>query len=237
MAFFKFRNKDGAAGQGAQASAAVQSVDELRRRAKYRLVGAAVLVLIGVIGLPLLLERQPRPIAVNTPIDIPDRDKVLPLVMPAPVAKPASAPMTVKQAAKEPVLVQSKVESAPVVSASAGLAAAKPDDSNRAQAILEARREPAKQTVTAVAPVKPASEAAAGQRFVVQVGAFADNARAHEVRLKLEKAGLKTYAQVAETKDGKRIRVRVGPFASKADAERAAAKIKKLDLPVALLLL
>ena len=79
MAFFKFRNKDRAAKQSAQVSAPVQSLEELRRLAKYRLVGAAVLVLIGVVGLPLLLDRQPRPIPVNTPIDIPDRDKVLPL--------------------------------------------------------------------------------------------------------------------------------------------------------------
>ncbi|OIN93321.1 MAG: hypothetical protein AUJ20_04615 [Comamonadaceae bacterium CG1_02_60_18] len=255
MAFFKFRNKDRAAKQSAQVSAPVQSLEELRRLAKYRLVGAAVLVLIGVVGLPLLLDRQPRPIPVNTPIDIPDRDKVLPLVLPTPVVKPAPvatpvptaskplaapAPTAAKEAAKEPVAVQSKVQPvavAPVVSASANLPPTKAEVSSRAQAILEARSEPAKQAVTSAAPVKPVSEAAAGQRFIVQVGAFADNARAHEVRLKLEKAGLKTYAQVAETKDGKRIRVRVGPFTSKAEADRVAAKIKKLDLPVALLLL
>jgi DedD protein len=76
-----------------------------------------------------------------------------------------------------------------------------------------------------------------GGRFVVQVGAFADPARAREIRLKLERAGLKTYTHVAETKDGKRTRVRVGPFTVKADAEKAAEKIKKLNLPAALLTL
>ena len=72
---------------------------------------------------------------------------------------------------------------------------------------------------------------------MVQVGAFADADKAQEVRLKLEKAGLKTYTQVAETKDGKRIRVRVGPFASKSEADKAASKIKTLDLPAAILTL
>jgi len=71
----------------------------------------------------------------------------------------------------------------------------------------------------------------------VQVGAFADAARAQEVRLKVERAGLKTYTHVAETKDGKRIRVRVGPFADRAEAEKAAEKIKKLSLPAVLLTL
>ena len=72
---------------------------------------------------------------------------------------------------------------------------------------------------------------------MVQVGAFAEAARAQEVRQKLERAGLKTYTNVAETKDGKRIRVRVGPFATKAEAEKAAEKIKKLNLPAVLLTL
>ena len=72
---------------------------------------------------------------------------------------------------------------------------------------------------------------------MVQVGAFADADKAREARNKLEKAGLKTYTQVADTNDGKRTRVRVGPFATKAEAEKAASKIKTLDLPAAILTL
>jgi DedD protein len=83
----------------------------------------------------------------------------------------------------------------------------------------------------------PASAAADGGRYVVQVGAFAEADRAREVRAKLEKAGLKTYTNVAETKDGKRIRVRVGPFSSKPEAKKAAEKIKQLNLPAAVLTL
>ena len=74
-------------------------------------------------------------------------------------------------------------------------------------------------------------------RVIVQVGAFADEARVRETRAKLEKAGLKTYTQVAETKEGKRIRVRVGPFASKAEAEKVVTKIKALNLPATILVL
>ena len=50
------------------------------------------------------------------------------------------------------------------------------------------------------------------ERFIVQVGAFADADKAREVRVKLERAGLKTYTQVVDSKDGKRTRVRVGPY-------------------------
>ena len=73
--------------------------------------------------------------------------------------------------------------------------------------------------------------AAKPERFVVQVGAYSEAAKLREVRQKLEKAGLKTYTQVVDTKDGKRTRVRVGPFGSTAEADKVAARIKGLDLP------
>jgi DedD protein len=56
-----------------------------------------------------------------------------------------------------------------------------------------------------------------------------------EVRAKLEKAGLKTYTQLAETKEGKRTRVRMGPYTNKAEAEKALAKVKGLQLQATLL--
>ena len=70
---------------------------------------------------------------------------------------------------------------------------------------------------------------------MVQIGAYSDAVKAHEARVKLEKAGLKTYTQVVQPKEGKRIRVRVGPFESKAEADKVAEKIRKLDLPAAIL--
>ena len=67
-------------------------------------------------------------------------------------------------------------------------------------------------------------------RFIVQIGAFAEADKAQEARQKAERAGLKTYTQVVDTKDGKRTRVRVGPFASRAEAEKAADALKKAGL-------
>ena len=65
---------------------------------------------------------------------------------------------------------------------------------------------------------------------MVQVGSFADEAKAKEARSKLERAGISTYIQVVDAKEGKRTRVRVGPFGSRTDAEAAAQKIKALGL-------
>ena len=72
---------------------------------------------------------------------------------------------------------------------------------------------------------------------MVQVGAFAENARAQEVRRKIEAAGMKTYTHVAQTAEGRRIRVRLGPFSNQPDAEKAAARVKALGFPAAILTL
>ncbi|MDD2926828.1 SPOR domain-containing protein [Rhodoferax sp.] len=281
MAFFKFRKS---ADESASASAQPPSTEAIRQRAKYRLVGAAVLVLIGVVGLPLLFDKQPRPIAVDTPIDIPDKNKVVPLVIPAtpatsavptvtsangPTAAVVAQAVSKPQALPQPDIITETAEppatdkvsdkkqapartdkasdatkqvakelpktSRPVASA----AVAQPAEASRAQALLEGKEVAPKAAKTAAPEVSsPASPAAAAEgRFVVQVGAFAETARAQEVRLKVERAGLKTYTHVAETKDGRRIRVRVGPYSTRAEAEKAADKIKKLNLPAALLTL
>ena len=103
------------------------------------------------------------------------------------------------------------------------------EDGNRARALLEGK--------PSNTSTKPAASEDSG-RFVVQVGAFADADKAREVRQKLEKAGLKTYVNVAKTSDGEqRTRVRVGPFSSRAEADKAAEKVKGLSLSAAILTL
>lgn len=82
---------------------------------------------------------------------------------------------------------------------------------------------------------KPASAAAV--RYVVQIGAFSDVPSAREVRMKAERAGLKTYTQVIGADANKKIRVRLGPFEDKASADKAMAALKKAGLPGALLTL
>ena len=265
MAFFKFRK--GGDDQPTP-SVAPESVEAMRKRAKHRLIGAAVLVLMGVIGFPLIFDSQPRPISVDIPIDIPDKAKVKPLgnlplpVSPqgsagtvdgvAPVAsnaastastpkvepKPEPKPVA-KSEPKEEIIAPSKpvakpepkpeakVESKPAAKpVEAKVPDAKPDakaaEAAKAKALLEGQSPDTKQ---------PAVEG----RFVVQVGAYTEVPKAREVRMKLEKAGFKTYTQVIEGKEGKRIRVRIGPFATRADAVKATDKIKKLDLPAAIL--
>ncbi len=268
MAFFKFR-KGG--DEHATPAPAPESVEAMRTRARHRLIGASVLVLVGVIGFPLLFDSQPRPISVDIPIEIPDKNTVKPLgtavaVKPAAdvvvetdagkehVSKP-SAPVAAPSAAKPAVVapaVSASRASAGTVSGAASVPAkpvAKPepkpvekpadkpadkppvrtDDGAKAQALLEGKDAVQKPAASA------AASAAATGRFIVQVGAFSDAVKAQEARVKLERAGMKTYTQVVNPQEGKRIRVRVGPFGSKGDADKTADKIRKLDLPASVL--
>ncbi len=237
MAFFKFRSSDSEAQPPASAA---DSLDVLRQRARQRLLGAAALVLAGVIGFPLVFDTQPRPVALDIPIDIPEKDKSKPVLIspstvapagvvlapgplesapPAPATKPAAADTEVVLSTSKPVdkAVDKPQEKSGDNAADA--AQTTTEEAKKARALLEA------------------AAASSGARFVVQAGAFADAAAAKDARAKLERAGMKTYTHVADTKDGKRTRVRVGPVASLAEADKLAERIKKLDLPAQVLAL
>ena len=97
MAFFNFR-LPGTKGRDDKAPAvSSDSVEVMRRRARHRLIGATVLVAIGVVVFPLLFDTQPRPIPVDVPITIPDRDSAAPLAAPkAPKAADVAAPASLR---------------------------------------------------------------------------------------------------------------------------------------------
>jgi len=256
MAFFKSR-KNGAEHSGP--SPVTESLEVLRKRARHRLIGAAALVLVGVVGFPLLFDSQPRPIAVDIAIDIPDKTKTAPLgaaSASAPAAPLAPLPATASSIA--PANDSSTVIAVPEKPSPAVLAPAAPATIERSQPKPEAKADTKPEPIAdnkAVSkpdgkapqgdkaqalldgkePVKSATPVAS--RYTVQVGAFADAQKAHEARIALEKAGVKTYTQVVVTADGKRIRVRVGPWEERAEAEKTAEKIKKLNLPAAVLTL
>jgi len=250
MAFFKFR-KDGA--EPAAPAPAAESLESMRKRARHRLIGAAALVLLGVVGFPLLFDSQPRPIDVNIAIDIPDKAKVASLAS-SPAA--VSAPQTELEVVKAPVAERETVV-APAVEkmiVPADPVAAPPEKASSAPSKNTALSAPKVQAIApAPAERKPdAVEAAKAQtlldgkepsaqagstRYTVQVGAFAEAQKAREARMTLEKAGFKTYTQVINNAEGKRTRVRVGPFTDKAEADKAAEKIKALNLAASVLTL
>jgi DedD protein len=299
MAIFSTRSSKRDGDQAPTKNVPIDSIETLRTRARQRLIGAVVLVALGIITFTLLFDSQPRPIPVDIQITMPDKDKPGATVSttvhaPASAASSAAAPAAVVEtpavatpslapaaavaataaavqasaslSAKEEIVafksdkkadvkveakteakVEAKVEAKPAVKPEAKpetkaetkqevkpapKPVAKPaanDEAAKALAILEGKEPPKPPVAT--------TSADSAERFIVQFGAYAENEKAREARLKVERAGLKTYVHVAETPQGKRIRVRAGPFATRVEAEKAAAKIKALSLPAAILTL
>jgi DedD protein len=215
-------------------------VEQARTRARRRLIGAVVLLGIGVIAFPLLFETEPRPIPVDLPIEIPKRDAVPPLAMPSAAARSEAATASAAETRVE--LSPSALPALPALSAPAPVpppavetrpaekpadppaekpatAAVKPDDGARAKALLEGK------------PPAAAAEA----RYVVQIGAFAEDRTVREVRAKAQKAGQATHTQQVTVSSGSVTRVRVGPFPTRKEADAAAAALRKADLPATVL--
>lgn len=190
-----------------QASEHEANVLRLRQQARRRLLGAAVLVGVGIVAFPLIFETQPRPVPMDLPIIIPSKEAPGAKTSAAP-ALPASLPddAEVQGAASEPSVLP------------------EPAPPPLIQAV------PASAVASAPAKALPAAAPADPGRFVVQVGAFADRDTAQVARRKLEVKGIKTYTQVVKTKDGDRIRVRVGPFVERNEAEKVLGQLKGLGL-------
>ncbi len=82
-----------------------ESVESMRRRARHRLIGAAVLVAAGVVGFPLLFDTQPRPVAKDVPIELPERSAAKGSDTGALVAAPAAGAAGSGAAASGPTVV------------------------------------------------------------------------------------------------------------------------------------
>ena len=238
-----------ASGVGAEGGA----VQTARIRARRRLIGALVLLAVGVVGFPVLFETQPRPLPVDTPILVPEgtparaalpleRSMEQPMERPGerPVDRPVARPLpsVPTDAGNEPVPVAAQAQGpapAPALAPASAppakpalSAALEPKPDPRPDVKLDARPAPELPKPEAARPATPAPEpgASASGRFIVQVGAYNDPDRLRAARQKVEKLGYKSYIQDVASPTGKRTRVRVGPFASREEADAVAAKVK-----------
>jgi DedD protein len=228
-----------------QAAAPVE--EQLRVSARRRLIGAAVLVALTVLIFPFVFEREPKPVADDIIIEIPRKEGAKPLSPPTGTAAQSQTPaaptqqgVTVNNHSTEnqkssdtnsSIAVNPSPtpapQKAPEVKAEAK-ADERPQPKSETKSVPKAAEkvvENAAEKAAEKAVEKPADKAADKGRFVVQVGAYSDVAKVREIRAKIEKAGIKTYAQSVDSPAGKVWRVRVGPFDNRAAAEKAKAQL------------
>ncbi|WP_288379865.1 SPOR domain-containing protein [uncultured Massilia sp.] len=71
------------AGEGARSKRGADPILPEKKRARRRLVGAIALALAAAVGLPMLLDSEPKPLGADIAINIPAKDKAAPLPVPA----------------------------------------------------------------------------------------------------------------------------------------------------------
>ena len=79
------------AGDGAQRSSRGDPMLPEKKRARRRLVGAIALTLAAIVALPMLLDSEPRPLATDIAINIPDKEKAAPLPVPSEQVAPSAS--------------------------------------------------------------------------------------------------------------------------------------------------
>jgi DedD protein len=170
-----------------------------RKRARRRLIGAIALTILVVVALPMVLDREPRPVGTDIAVQIPPQNA-------APFAPRLAAPA-------EPA---GQVPAAKKEAADARKPAAGPEAGKAVP--------PGPATPKAVAAEPPVPAAATGA-WIVQLGAFSDPARAKARKALLDKLGIVSYVEVVHTGAGPRTRVRAGPFPTREAAEQVRERL------------
>ena len=235
-------NKLSSRGSRITADDPVLTEDPEHQRARHRLIGAAVLVLVAIIVLPRVLDSKPKTVSNDIAVTIvsslpaaappqptappsaePKSEEVKAAATPAapPVATPAPA-IDAKESSKS-------TQPAPAVTTPAKPIAPNPADKTMGLAageeIVVSARSSANESATANANPNTSG------KFVIQIGAFASEERANGWIAKLKEQKIPNYVLNRTATDGSKLyALRAGPFADKETAEAAEKKIKVMGL-------
>lgn len=195
---------------------------------KQRLVGAAVLVALGVIFIPMLLERGDDDARLTVSMEIPPRPGVTfedRLKNPPPLRQ---EPVQAIEEAIEPVKQARQVESAVSESAEkpAATVSQSPAKPATQQPVATSPKAATPSSQPAVKQVTKPAQTTAGEQWIVQVGSFSQEANAKGLRDKLKKSGFDAFVETAKTPAGSVYRVRIGPLTKREDAEKLATRVK-----------
>jgi DedD protein len=219
---------------------------------KERLVGATVLIVVGILFIPLLLDGpdEQAPVRVGLELPVPDSGKrthTIRLDVPAerPATQASGSPVApVAMSKSEAATEGGATESGPVEKS-----ASKPEAKPPVAAASEppATKSPAtKSPATKSSATEPTATASAGGNgaatssaqavknageWAVQVGSFSSEDNALRLQSQLKAAGFQTF-RTRLVADGRSMhRVRVGPVADRSAAEALASRLGKAGYP------
>jgi DedD protein len=216
--------------------------DPEQQRARHRLIGAAVLVLIAVVGLPRILDNKPKSapndIAVNivSSLPIPGSD-----AKPEDKAKTGITAETPKEVAKPVIVPEPKAEAkselkpetkpAPAVNKAPGLGLAAGEEVVAATNAKSKADNSAKATSSNADNDSSNGATNGSGKYIIQIGAFASEERAKGWITKLKDQKIPNSVSSKTGTDGTKLYLlRAGPFADKDAADTAEKKIKAMGL-------
>lgn len=210
---------------------------QLKKRARRRLVGAVVLVTVVAVVLPMVLDTEPKSVNQNVDIQIPSPDagSYNPKVAPPPAAPGSKTVPAVPSAPSQPATATSQATTEVPASAPAAVPSRveKKESSTTSEAAPK-RSAKAPESPNAGESGKAGSagvpKAVSTGKFVVQIAALADAAKAKQLQQQVAHDGIKAYTEVVKTAKGSVTRVRVGPYATRDAAEKVRAHLKAAGL-------
>ncbi len=205
---------------------------------KQRLLGAAVLIALAIIFVPMFLtSTPPKPENTTQSLNIPPapernfETRNLSVDAPKPGTPPTPAPAA-------PASPAAGTEGDKVATVDTGAPASFEAPDSATRPAPAAKPSPAAPSAPAAAPAVPAPApppAPAVQsdgRFLVNLGVYADAAHASALVDRIKKLGYPAFAEATEYQGKAAQRVRVGPYAERAAAENVRLKIKQVDAKV-----
>lgn len=237
----------------------VDSALPQKKRARHRLIGAVALCLLAAIVVPRLLDSEPTRAPADVAIVIPSRDTPLPARADAKGEGMRAASAVVRGAVEGAELVgkdgaarvaeakpaeakggdtkggDTKVTDTKAVDSKAADAKAvdtKAADTKAAKA--EPRKDASKDEIGQLADAAQARAKGDG-RYLLQVGAYANESGAATVVERVQATGLRAFTEKIKTDRGDRVRVRVGPFTSRDVAEQARGQLQAAGVQAALI--
>jgi DedD protein len=246
MGLFSFLQ--GSSASDSERTGAPDPVQAARSRARRRLIGAAVLLGVGVIGFPLLFETQPRPIPVDIPIEIPRKEGAPSLPLPPPrsaSAAPAvparvASGVTTSEAARTtpasaPTPAVPRAETSAPRSESKSGSESKSTSESKPRSESSTRSDSAARTDSAPVPkpgpAKPEARADEGARArALLEGQRAESKTATVAAAETNKPDATAKVEPAKPDTSGRFVVQVGAYGEAASARDMRQRVDKLGL-------
>jgi len=181
----------------------------MERALKERIIGAAVLVLVVVLVVPVFLDGPPGEgeiVSERVPLPGQSEQETRTVVLDRDRTEPVPANQLAETTPKpQPLVAQSDPEPEPV----------------------ETKAAPEPVAEEAPAEQQPGATSSSTGMWAVQLGSFGNQGNAERLAAELRKQGHAALLSQVMTSDGQRHRVRIGPQKDRAAAEAVAASLKK----------